>query len=262
MTKRKILWLAIIFVVYEVLVWAFSLLLLADSNSILIGSVLTICGLTLLGVYILVARLSARAAGPPAAAPAQAAPAQPSPPTPGTPATREETMRWGVDRGGQRADWHNRRAWPVSGPAAPSPISRLPDVRSGTGKTSLFWLPAWISGACRPGAAGSTVPTRLANIWFAELCVVRPAASSSPATGRWGRFLELSPRAPASLSKMFVAQGRSNVRAVVFCVDVSAFIGIPMWGRSAMGARAATICAGLPRCSARFPVYVVFRKRT
>ena len=61
MTKRKILWLAIIFIVYEVLVWGFSLVVLGE-NSILIGSVLTICGLTLLGVYILVSKLAVRAA--------------------------------------------------------------------------------------------------------------------------------------------------------------------------------------------------------
>src|SRR5689334_16178449 len=91
MTKRKILWLAIIFIIYEVLVWGFSLLLLSDSNSVLIGSVLTICGLTLLGVYILVASLSARAAGP-AAAPAQTPAAQAPPVTPaGPPVSREET---------------------------------------------------------------------------------------------------------------------------------------------------------------------------
>src|SRR5436190_20470094 len=68
MTKRKIFWLAIIFIFYEVLVWGFSLVVLPD-NSILIGAVLTICGITLLGVYILVSSLSAKSAAGPAAGP-------------------------------------------------------------------------------------------------------------------------------------------------------------------------------------------------
>src|SRR5689334_24086360 len=84
MTKRKIFWLALIFILYEVLVWGFSLVFLAD-NSILIGAVLTICGITLMGVYILVARLSARAA-PPAAAPGPAGPPPPQQQAPPPPA--------------------------------------------------------------------------------------------------------------------------------------------------------------------------------
>src|ERR1041385_2062174 len=92
MTKRKILWLAIIFILYEVLVWAFSLVVLAD-NAILIGSVLTICGLTLLGVYILVSKLAARSALPAGAPPqaAQAPPAQATPPAGAPPIPREES---------------------------------------------------------------------------------------------------------------------------------------------------------------------------
>src|SRR5581483_7513536 len=96
MTKRKILWLAIIFIVYEVLVWGFSLVVLSDSNSILIGSVLTICGITLLGVYILVARLSARAPAPAATPPGPGAPApvqqQAPPPVGQAPVSPEESQ--------------------------------------------------------------------------------------------------------------------------------------------------------------------------
>lgn len=121
MTKRKIFWLAIIFIVYEVLVWGFSLVALSDSNSILIGAVLTICGLTLLGVYILVARLSARAAAPPAPAPAQAPPAQAAPPTPGpAPATREEADAMAALIAEANARLAQSPGSPASGPAAPS----------------------------------------------------------------------------------------------------------------------------------------------
>src|ERR1022692_2711959 len=74
MTKRKLFLLILVFIVYEVLVWLGSLLFLADSG-LLVGFVLTVCGLTVLLVYALVAKLSAAAQAPTPAAPAPEAPA-------------------------------------------------------------------------------------------------------------------------------------------------------------------------------------------
>src|SRR4051794_37126132 len=64
MTKRKLFLLIIVFIFYEALVWLGSILFLADSG-LLVGFVLTVCGLTVLLVYALVARLPPPAAPPP-----------------------------------------------------------------------------------------------------------------------------------------------------------------------------------------------------
>ena len=63
MTKRKLFLLILLFIVYEAVVWLASLLFLADS-ALLVGFVLTVCGLTVLLVYFLVARLSGGAPAP------------------------------------------------------------------------------------------------------------------------------------------------------------------------------------------------------
>ena len=138
----------------------------------------------------------------------------------------------------------------------------------GTGKTSLF-LASGLDIELLAGQVqrdSTVVPTRLANIWFAGNSVVVEAGGQffSGDPGRWGRFLELfgPARAKSSLSKVFAAPGRSNVRAVVFCVDASAFIGIPDSGRqSAMAQRAQQQLRKVAEMlGGDFPVYVVFTK--
>src|SRR6516164_1212473 len=76
MTKRKLLLLIGIFLLYELLVWAGAVALLPD-NFLLVGFVLTVCGLTVLLVYILVARLSQAQRAPQAAAEGAPQPAAP-----------------------------------------------------------------------------------------------------------------------------------------------------------------------------------------
>src|ERR1700730_11699728 len=83
MTKRKLFLLILVFILYEVLVWLGALLFLGDS-SLLVGFVLTVCGLTVLLVYFLVTRLSAAQAPQPAASSSEPGPAAPLPtPSPG-----------------------------------------------------------------------------------------------------------------------------------------------------------------------------------
>ena len=59
MTKGRLLLLILLFCVYEILVWFVSFLFFPDS-AVVIGLILSVCGLTLLLVYILISRLTSR----------------------------------------------------------------------------------------------------------------------------------------------------------------------------------------------------------
>src|SRR5947207_3844116 len=139
MTKRKIFWLAIIFILYEVLVWGFSLVVLPD-NSILIGSVLTICGLTLMGVYILVSRLAARTAAPATgpAPPQQPQQAPPRGPAAGAPPEEAQAMAALIAEANARLAQSPR----LASQRTRSTIADFPVYlmfgSEGSGKTSLF----------------------------------------------------------------------------------------------------------------------------
>jgi type VI secretion system protein ImpL len=270
MTKRKILWLAIIFILYEVLVWGFSLVVLAD-NAILIGSVLTICGLTLLGVYILVSKLAARSAAPAGAPPqaAQTPPPQSGPPAGAPPIPREESDAMAsliAEANARLAQSPRLASQRVRSTVADFPVY-LMFGSEGSGKTSFFLASGLdvesIAGQVQRDSA--VVPTGLANIWFAgNSIVVEAGGQFSGDPGRWARFLELfgPARNRSAMSKVFASEGRSNVRAVIFCVDISSFIGIPDASRQAAMAQRAQqqLRKVAETLGADFPVYVVFTK--
>src|SRR5580700_2758049 len=62
MPKRRILALIGSFLLFELLVWAFALLFLAETNWLLFGLVLSACGATVLVVYIMLWRMQLRQA--------------------------------------------------------------------------------------------------------------------------------------------------------------------------------------------------------
>ena len=269
MTKRKVIWLAVIFLIYEVLVWGFSLVFLADSSSILIGSVLTICGLTLLGVYVLVARLSAKANAPAAAPPAGPAPVAPAPPPAGAPPREESDAIAALIA---EANGRLAQSPQLARERARSAITDFPTYivfgSEASGKTSLF-LASGLDLELLAGQAhreSTVVPTRLANIWFGGNSVVVEAAGQffSGDPSRWGNFVGMfrPARGKSAMSKVFAAEARANVRAIIYCCDVTAFLGIPDAARqTAMAQRAQQhLREAAQILGADLPVYVVFTK--
>src|SRR5437763_16592830 len=102
-------------------------------------------------------------------------------------------------------------------------------------------------------------------MWIAVYSIVVEAGDQfSGDPGRWGRSHEMfgTRRPRSAMSKVFAADGRSNVRAAIYCVDMTAFIGIPDASRlTAMAQRAQQQLRKVAETlGGDFPVYVVFTK--
>jgi type VI secretion system protein ImpL len=232
--------------------------------------VLTISGITLLGVYVLVARLSAKANAPPAPAPSAAQPGAPPAPARSTAPPQEESDA--IAALVAEANGRLAQSPQLARERARSAITDFPAYvilgSEASGKTSLFLA----SGLDLELLAGqvhresAVVPTRLANIWFGAHSVVVEAAGQffSGDPGSWGHFLEMfrPARGKSGLGKMFAAAGQANIRAVVYCCDVSAFLGMPDTSRQAALAQRAQqqLRKAAEVLGADCPVYVVFTK--
>lgn len=270
MNKRKLFWLLFFFVLYEVLVWVGSLLFLADS-SLLVGFVLSVCGVTVLLVYVLVARLSAAAAPPPAAAPgppaASASPAAPQPAPAAASAGSSEAAALIQEANEKLARSPTLASQRVKSTIADFPLYFLIGSQ-GSGKTSLF-----LASKCEPDLlAGqvhresAVVPTRLGNIWFADGTVVVEAAGDFFAgdVSRWNDFIASfhRPKGSSRLGRIFGGAVETRLGGVLLCCDASIFIGVPDSARLQAIARVVqqrlrSIATTFRR---DFPVYIIFTK--
>src|SRR5579871_4507410 len=240
MTRRKLVWLVVLFMSYEVLVWGLSLLFLPNWNNLLVGFVLTACGLTLAAVYWLVARLS-QAANQANPQPQSTASAVPAPPV----LKQEEDaaiaslIREANDRLKQSPTLARERL-----------KSRLSDFPlylvvgpEGSGKTSVFLAPKLDPELLAGQIYRESVvaPTRLGDIWFTRRTLVVEAAGVlfSSDAGRWRQLLGflVSSRRKSSLMKLLAPAQGTNLSGVVLCCDVTAFLGIPDAARLAAAAR-------------------------
>jgi len=269
MTKRKLFLLIVVFILYEVLVWLGALLFLADS-SLLVGFVLTVCGLTVLSVYVLVARLSAaHSAAPPVAAPAVPASApEPSAPSPGprTPGSNagSELIR--------EANEQLARSPKLASQRVKNTITDFPLYfvvgSEGSGKTSLFlasgFQPELLAGQVHRDSV--VVPTRLGNIWFADGAVVVEAAGDlfSGEASRWSDFVASFPRpgGKSRFARIFGGNAETRLGAVLLCCDAGALVGVPDSARlAAMGRLVQQRLRVVGETFGRdFPVYVIFTK--
>src|ERR1035438_1659469 len=169
MTKRKLFLLILVFIVYEALVWLGSLLFLADSG-LLVGFVLTVCGLTVVLVYALVARLSGAAQAP---TPAVSVPETPVPAPGPTPARSSPVSALIQEANEQLAKSPTLASQRVKSTITDFPLYFVLGAE-GCGKTSLFlaskFEPELLAGQVHRESV--VVPTRLGNIWFADSAVI------------------------------------------------------------------------------------------
>ncbi len=273
MSKRKLIIVWLLFAVYVALVWVGARFAVSDENYVLVSAMLTALGLTVLIVYLLVTRLTRKLAGGGAAAPAPApaaADAAAAPP----PSVRAAGPDPEIDAVvGQIAEANARLAQSptLASRRIRTQVSGLPMYllvgTEGAGKTTAFLgaglEPELLAGQVYRDAV--VLPTKLCNFWYAgESVFVEPSGGVfSPDPGRWMRLLRhLRPGGAGSWLTALTGKTRSNLRAVVLCVDIGPFLGIPDPSR----------IAGLSRriqerlrligevFGVHFPVYVLFTK--
>src|SRR5579864_6899528 len=229
MTKRKLILLILVFILYEALVWLGAILFAGDS-SLLVGFVLTVCGLTVLLVYVLITRLSA-AAAPRAAASAPAP--EPTAPLPSPSPGRSDAASALI----QAANEQLAKSPTLANQRVKSTITDFPLFfvlgGEGSGKTSLFlaskFQPELLAGQVHRDSA--VVPTRSGNIWFAEGAVVVEAAGDlfSVEASRWSDFMASfhRPGGKSRVARIFGESAETRLSGVLLCCDASAFVGVP-----------------------------------
>jgi len=267
MSKRKLWLLVLLFGVYALLVWLLAYVFFPDS-AVVVGLILTVCGLTLLFVYILISRLTSRLAGQGAP---QSSPESSPPQTSARPLRDEDAEPIGSliaeanDHLGKSPTLAHIKVKPsLTG----FPLYLLLGAE-GSGKTSLFvaseLLPELLAGEAY--RESSVVPTRLLNLWFAGGSIVAELS---------GRFFSEEPsrlqRAVAMLlgksNTSLVARMLSNQQAgqqfkgAILCCPIDAFQGVPDAARqSALVRRLQERLRAIGETlGASFPVYVIFTK--
>ncbi len=273
MSKRKLIVVLLLFVIFLALVWVGAKFLVSDENYVLVSAMLSALGLTVLVVYLLVSRLTRKLAGGPAAAPAQAPAAQQSE-APASAQVRVSGPDAEIDAVVGLISEANTR------------LAQSPTLASRRIRTSVTSLPmyliagaegsgkstAFLGAALEPELLAGQVyrdsivlPTKLCNFWYAgESVFVEPSGTIfSQDPGRWMRLLRhlRSGGAGSWLSRLGGKQ-KSNLRGVVLCVDISPFLGIPDAAR--LGGLARRVQERLrligETFGVHFPVYVLFTK--
>ena len=267
--NKKLLIAILVFLVYLVVVWVGALLFLKGSNLVLVGVVLSVCGLTLLLVYLLVTKLAPGGmAGQAAAAGGVAMPQMPEMPQLAGRDPDSDALA-GLIR---EANELLGRSPKLASQRVKSTLGDFPLYfvvgSEGSGKTSTFLgsrrEPELLSGQI---SRDSTVaPTRLVNIFFTDGSIVVEAGGGyfSGDAGRWGRMIAAFRRGgnEGLLARLFGGSKSSNLGGVVLCCDTSAFLGVP--DNNKLNAMARQAQQRLRAVAAQFggdvPVYVIFTK--
>jgi type VI secretion system protein ImpL len=269
MTKRRLLLLLVIFLVYAILVWLLAFLAFPDS-ALLVGLILTVCGLTVLLVYILIARLTSKLSSAPA--PAATSPEAPPPAASRAAGVRDDDVESISSLMAEANDRLIKSPRLASSKVRPS-VTGLPLYlllgAEGSGKSSLFLAseldPELLAGEVYRDSA--IVPTRILNLWFAAGCIIAEASGRffSEEPGRLGRLVGmlLGKRGMPFLTKIFSRpQHGQRMKGVILCCPIDSFVGVPDATRQAAFLRRIQerLRAIGETLGMDFPVYVVFTK--
>jgi len=268
MTKRRLWLLVILFVVYAILVWFLSFLFFSDS-AVVVGLILTACGLTLLLVYILISRLTSKLSP----APAQSSSPEASPPASPRPAAAQDDDAEPISSLIAEANDRLAKSPTLASSKVRPSVTGLPLYlllgAEGSGKTSMFLaselIPELLAGEVYRDSV--LVPTRVLNLWFAAGCVVAEPS---------GRFFSEDPgRLQRLIGMLLGTRGRSllmrilsrrqqgqQLKGAILCCPVDAFLGVPDAARqSALVRRIQERLRAIGEAlGVDFPVYVVFTK--
>jgi len=267
MTKRKLLFLILLFLGYALLVWVLSGLFFSDSF-VVVGLILTVCGLTLLLVYILISRLTSRLGASPQA------PGADTPPPAGARSTplRDDESEPISSLIAEANDRLSKSPLLANSAVQPS-VTALPLFlllgAEGSGKTSMFLasdlLPELLAGEAYRESV--VVPTRVLNLWFAGGCVVAEPSgryfSEDPSRLQFVVSTLLGKQGASLFKKMFSKKGADQqLKGAILCCPIDSFLGVPDAARQAalvrrIQERLRSIGETL---GMTFPVYVVFTK--
>ena len=271
--SKKVLIAVVILAIYLALVWAVSLLVLKGSNSVLVGVVLSVCGLTLLGVFLLITKLAPGAAGGAAAAGGLAVPQMPQVPQLGQMGGARDPDADALQGLIREANEVLGRSPKLASQRVKSTITDFPLYfvmgSEGAGKTSVFLgskrEPELLSGQISRDSA--VAATRLVNIFFTDGSIVVEAGGGyySGDAGRWGQMLAAFRRGGnQSLWGRLFGSGStvSNLGGVVLCCDSTSFLGVPDNNKLTAMARQAQqrLRAVAAQFAGDVPVYVIFTK--
>jgi type VI secretion system protein ImpL len=268
MSKRKLLFSILFFLIYAALVWFGAGFVVSGTNYFLVVFVLLTLGLTVLIVYLLISRAQPGA--------------QAAPPSGG---------------GGQESE----RAAPVKMAKGDDPevaaltaligeanarLASSPKLASRRVRTSLTKLPLFLLGGTEGSGKTSTflksglepellagqvfrdtniVPTRLANLWYAEDSLFAEVSGGlfSGDLGRWSALLaRLQGRSAGFLKNILGGKGEAQLRGFVLFCDIAPLLGVPDPTR--IGGLSRRIQERLrvvgESFGTNFPVYVIFTK--
>jgi type VI secretion system protein ImpL len=267
MTKRKLLIALLLFLLYAALVWFAASYLFSGSNFLLVVFVLMALGLTVLIVYLLISRMRQPAAAPPPAAGQEAEKAAPVRPVSGD--DPEVVALAGLLT---EANTRLAKSPKLASRRARTTVTRLPlfllGGAEGAGKTSTF-LKSGLEPELLAGQVfrdSNIVPTRLANLWYAEDSLFAELSGGlfSGDPGRWSALLaRLQGRgAGGFFRRIFPAKGDAQLRGLVLFCDIAPFLGVPDANR--IGGISRRVQERLrvvgESFGTNFPVYVVFTK--
>jgi type VI secretion system protein ImpL len=269
MTKRKLLISLLIFLIYAALVWFGAGFVVSGTNYFLVVFVLLTLGLTVLIVYLLISRAHPGAAAPPAGGGGGAEAERPTPPVSAKGNDPEVAALAGLIG---EANVRLAKSPKLASRRVKTSLTKLPlfllGGTEGSGKTSTFLKsglePELLAGQVFRDA--NVLPTRLANLWFAEDSLFAEVSGGlfSGDVGRWSAMLsQLQGRSAGGfLKRIFGGKGNAQLRGFVLFCDIAPFLGVPDPTR--MGGLSRRIQERLrvvgESFGTNFPVYVVFTK--
>lgn len=222
MSKKKIAIISGTFLVYLILVWGVSVVLLSGATFWTAGTVMTVCGATVLLVYVLISRLAANRSAPGAVQPVDLPDYS----------TGSAEVKAAFDEANNRL----QRSPALASVQAKPGIGSLPLILiagpENSGKTSAFvnsgLAPEVLTGIVQQQSG--VAPTRVCNIWFSQGIVVAEAAGGIFAReASWKPFLGSLKAAMPDRRRASGDQG--GLRSLVLCCDIGNFLGVPEPGR-------------------------------
>jgi type VI secretion system protein ImpL len=268
MTRRKLFISILLFLVYAAIVWFGAGMVVSGTNFFLVVFVLLTLGLTVLIVYLLISRAQRVAAPLPAAGGVSEA----DRPAPVRPVSGDDPEVAALAALINEANQRLARSPKLASRRVKTSVTRLPlfllGGTEGAGKTSTFLKsglePELLAGQVFRDA--NIVPTRLANLWYAEDCLFAEISGGlfSGDAGRWSALLaRLQGRSAGGFFKqVFGGKRRAQLRGFVLFCDIAPFLGVPDPGR--MGGLSRRIQERLRAVGesfgTNFPVYLIFTK--
>jgi type VI secretion system protein ImpL len=269
MTKRRLLISILLFLIYAAAVYFGASFFVQGTNLVLVVFVMVTLGLTVLVVYLLISRMqrqqTAHVEQPSSVSPAER-------PTGKTAAAGDDPDVAALGALIVEANARLAKSPKLASRGIKTEITKLPlfliGGLEGSGKTSTFLKsglePELLAGQVFRDSA--VVPTRLANLWFAEDCLFAELSGSafSGDTGRWAGLLgRLQARSAGGFIKTILgAKTEAQLRGFVLLCDVTPFLGVP--DPSRLGGLSRRIQDRLrvvgESFGTNFPVYVVFTK--